>query len=109
MKAAGKTAAKKTPAKKAAAKRTTPKAPRKVSAGYLPSAALAAVIGDTPVARTEVVKKLWDYIKAQGLQDPKDKRKVHADAKLQPVFGKDSVTMFEIAGIVGQHLRAIEG
>ena len=109
VKAAGKTAAKKTPAKKAAAKRTTPKAPRKVSAGYLPSAALAAVIGDTPVARTEVVKKLWDYIKAQGLQDPKDKRKVHADAKLQPVFGKDSVTMFEIAGIVGQHLRAIEG
>ena len=109
VKAAGKTAAKKTPAKKAAAKRTTPKAPRKVSAGYLPSAALAAVIGDTPVARTEVVKKLWDYIKAQGLQDPKDKRKVHADAKLQPVFGKDSVTMFEIAGIVGQHLKAIEG
>ena len=110
VKAAGKTAAKKTPAKKtAAAKTAKPKAPRKVSAGFTPSAHLAAVIGDAPVARTEVVKKLWDYIKAQGLQDPKDKRTVRADAKLQPVFGKDSVTMFEIAGIVGQHLKPIEG
>ena len=110
VKAAGKTAAKKTPAKKPpAAKTTKPKAPRKVSAGFMPSAALAAVIGDAAVARTEVVKKLWDYIKAQGLQDPKDKRTVRADAKLQPVFGKDSVTMFEIAGIVGQHLKPIEG
>jgi DNA topoisomerase-3 len=51
-----------------------------------------------------VVKKLWDYIKANGLQDAADKRKVNADAKLRPVFGKDQVTMFEIAGIVGQHL-----
>ena len=95
--------------KTAAAKTAKPKAPRKVSAGFTPSADLAAVIGDAPVARTEVVKKLWDYIKAQGLQDPKDKRTVRADAKLQPVFGKDSVTMFEIAGIVGQHLKPIEG
>jgi len=56
------------------------------------------------VSRPEVVKKLWDYIKAHGLQDAADKRKVNADAKLRPVFGKDQVTMFEIAGIVGQHL-----
>jgi DNA topoisomerase-3 len=51
-----------------------------------------------------VVKKLWDYIKAQGLQDPKDKRTILADAKLQAVFGKPSINMFELAGIVGKHL-----
>ncbi|MFO6420434.1 DNA topoisomerase III [Hylemonella sp. W303a] len=99
--APGKTAAKKAPAKKAAAKKTTA---RKQSAGLTPSAELAAVIGSEPVARTEVIKKIWDYIKAQGLQDPKDKRSVLADAKLQPVFGKDRVTMFEITGLVGKHL-----
>lgn len=96
-------AAKKAPAAKKAA---APKAPRKTTAatGKQPSAALAAVIGEGAVSRPEVVKKLWDYIKAHGLQDAKDKRKVNADAKLRPVFGKDQVTMFEIAGIVGQHL-----
>ena len=96
-------AAKKAPAAKKAA---APKAPRKTTAatGKQPSAALAAVIGEGAVSRPEVVKKLWDYIKAHGLQDAADKRKVNADAKLRPVFGKDQVTMFEIAGIVGQHL-----
>ena len=96
-------AAKKTPAAKKAA---APKAPRKTTAasGKQPSAALAAVIGEGAVSRPEVVKKLWDYIKANGLQDAGDKRKINADAKLRPVFGKDQVTMFEIAGIVGQHL-----
>ena len=115
--AAAKTAAKtatkaaKAPAKKAAAPaaaKKTAKAPAKKAvskaAGLTPSPALAAVIGAEPVARTEVIKKLWDYIKAQGLQDPKDKRSVNADAKLRPVFGKDQVTMFEIAGLVGKHL-----
>lgn len=62
------------------------------------------MIGAEPVARTEAVKKLWDYIKVQGLQDPKDKRSILADAKLKPVFGKDRVTMFEIAGLLGAHL-----
>ena len=62
------------------------------------------MIGEGAVSRPEVVKKLWDYIKAHGLQDAKDKRSINADAKLKPVFGKDQVTMFEIAGIVGQHL-----
>jgi DNA topoisomerase-3 len=105
-KAAGKTMpGKKTPAaKKAAAKEAKPKAPRKPAAGKAPSAALAAVIGSEAVARTEVMKKLWDYIKANGLQDPKDKRTIHADAKLKAVFGKDSVGMFEIAGLIGPHL-----
>jgi DNA topoisomerase-3 len=103
--------AKKAPAKKAVAKKTAvttsqPKAPRKTTAasGKLPSAALAAVIGAEPVARTEVIKKLWDYIKANGLQDAANKRAINADAKLLAVFGKPQVTMFELAGIVGKHL-----
>ncbi len=102
--AAKKVVAKKAPAKKATTKTAAIKTPRKPAAGLTPSAALAAVIGSDAVARTEVVKKLWDYIKAQGLQDPKDKRSIKADAKLKPVFGKDKVTMFEIAGLIGKHL-----
>lgn len=105
--AAKKAAAKKAPAaKKAAASKEpkAPKAPRKPAAGLAPSAELSAVIGSEPVPRTEVIKKLWDYIKANGLQDAKDKRAINADAKLRPVFGKDQVTMFELAGIVGKHL-----
>ncbi|MEY2617972.1 MAG: putative type topoisomerase, partial [Pseudomonadota bacterium] len=109
----GKVAAKKTaPAKKAASKAPAakkvakPKAPRKVSAGLKPSAALAAVIGQEPVARTEVIKKLWDYIKAHGLQDATNKRAINADDKLRAVFGKPQVTMFELAGIVGKHLES---
>ncbi|RZI66020.1 MAG: DNA topoisomerase III [Variovorax sp.] len=101
--AAKKTAAAKTPAAKKAA---APKAPRKPGAGLKPSDALAAVIGAEPVARTEVIKKLWDYIKANGLQDAANKRAINADAKLKPVFGKDQVTMFELAGIVGKHLSS---
>ena len=105
--AAKKTAAKKAaPAKKAPAakKAAATKAPRKPGAGLAPSAALAAVIGDGAVARTEVIKKLWDYIKANGLQDATNKRAINADAKLLAVFGKPQVTMFELAGIVGKHL-----
>ncbi|MDF2463445.1 MAG: topA [Ramlibacter sp.] len=105
--APAKTAAKKAPAAKKAApakKAAAPKAPRKPGAGLKPSAELAAVIGAEPVARTEVIKKLWDYIKANGLQDATNKRAINADAKLLPVFGKPQVTMFELAGIVGKHL-----
>jgi upstream activation factor subunit UAF30 len=69
-----------------------------------PSPALAAVIGATPVPRTEVVKRMWDYIKANGLQDSSNKRNINADAKLKLVFGKDQVTMFEMTGLVGKHL-----
>lgn len=69
-----------------------------------PSAELAAVIGTTPMARTEVVKELWDYIKKHNLQNPSNKRNILADAKLEKVFGKKEVTMFELAGIVGKHL-----
>ncbi|AMM24819.1 DNA topoisomerase III [Variovorax sp. PAMC 28711] len=108
--AAKKAAAKKVAAAKkapAAKKTAAPKAPRKPGAGLKPSDALAAVIGDEPVARTAVIKKLWDYIKANGLQDATNKRAINADAKLKPVFGKDQVTMFELAGIVGKHLSAL--
>jgi DNA topoisomerase-3 len=100
-----KAAGKKAPAKATAAAK--PKAPRKVSAGFLPSTELAHVIGAEAVARTEVIKKLWDYIKANGLQDATNKRAINADAKLKPVFGKDQVTMFELAGIAGKHLRPV--
>ena len=62
------------------------------------------MIGDAQTSRPEVIKKLWDYIKANGLQDAKDKRVINADAKLKPVFGKDQVNMFELAGIVGKHV-----
>ncbi len=101
-----KIAAKKTAVKKAvpAKKTATAKAPRKTGAGLNPSAELAAVIGAEPIARTQVIKKLWDYIKANGLQDAQNKRAINADAKLLPVFGKPQVTMFELAGIVGKHL-----
>jgi DNA topoisomerase-3 len=107
-KTAAKTAAKKAAPTKAAA-RPAPKAkaPRKVSAASLkrPSAALAAVIGETPLARPQVMKALWDYIKAQGLQDVKDKRLVNADAKLLAVFDKPQANMFELAGLIGKHLQ----
>ena len=104
-KTAGKTAAGKTPAVKKVAKPAAEKAPRKAAVGTLkPSAALAAVIGDGTYARTEVVKKIWDYIKANNLQNPADKRAIQADGKLQAVFGKDQATMFELAGIIGKHL-----
>jgi len=108
---AGKAAAKKAAApaaKKAAARKSTAaKAPRKTGNGLRPSPELAAVVGSEPLARTEVIKKIWDYIKAKGLQDAKDKRAINADDKLRPVFGKNQVTMFELAGIVGKHLSAV--
>ncbi|WP_448254713.1 DNA topoisomerase III [Ottowia oryzae] len=94
-------AAKKTAAKKAAA----PKAAKAPRAGTLkPSPALAAVIGEGPFGRGEVMKLLWDYIKANNLQDPNDKRTIRADDKLRPLFGADSVGMFKLAGIAGGHL-----
>ncbi|WP_010464480.1 DNA topoisomerase III [Acidovorax radicis] len=103
--AAAKKAAKPAAAKKAPATKTAAaKAPRKAAAGKAPSAALAAVIGTEPVARPEAVKKMWEYIKAHNLQDPKDKRTIVADDKLRAVFGKDSAGMFELAGILGNHL-----
>lgn len=71
-----------------------------------PNAQLAAVVGSAPLPRTEIVKKLWDYIKANNLQDAKDKRSINADAKLRPIFGKDQITMFELAGLIGKNVEA---
>ena len=102
--AAKKVPAAKTAVAKAAAK-TAAKAPRKVAANLTPSAELAAVIGSDMVARTEVIKKVWDYVKANNLQDATNKRAINADARLLPVFGKAQITMFELAGIVGKHLN----
>jgi chromatin remodeling complex protein RSC6 len=69
-----------------------------------PSAALAVIVGAEPLARTEVTKRLWDYIKARNLQNPADKRNILCDPALKAVMGKDEVTMFEMTGLIGKHL-----
>ena len=101
-KPARKTAAKKKATKKAGKKRTP-------SAAFMkpmqPSTALAAVVGSSPLPRTEVTKKLWQYIKRNGLQDSKNRRQINADEKLRPVFGgKSQVSMFEMTSKVNKHL-----
>ena len=68
------------------------------------SAELAAVVGQGPLPRSEVVKQLWAYIKKHGLQDPQNKRNIKADDKLRKVFGKDEVNMFEMTKLVSKHL-----
>ncbi len=72
-----------------------------------PSAELAAVVGPEPLPRTDVTKRLWDYIKAHNLQNPANKRNILCDAKLKAIMGKDEVTMFEMTGLVGKHLSQI--
>jgi len=104
-KAAPKKAAAKAPVKKAAAKKSAPKANSAFMAPLTPSDSLAQVIGNKPAPRTEIIKKIWDYIKKNNLQDKTNKRMINADAKLKPVFGKDQVSMFELAKIVGQHVK----
>ena len=103
------TAAKTTTTKAKTTKTTASKAPaarKPAAANYHPDAALAAVIGSEAVARTEALKKLWDYIKAHNLQDPQDKRTIVADDKLRPVLGKDRAGMFELTRLIGPHLVA---
>lgn len=88
---------------------TVKKSARKPNAAFMkamtPSAELAAVIGANPVARTEAVKLVWDYIKTNNLQNPNNKRNILADDKLNKVFGKNEVTMFELTGLLGKHLN----
>ena len=69
-----------------------------------PSPELAVIVGSQPLPRTEVTKRMWDYIKARNLQNPANKRNILCDAKLKAVMGKDEVTMFEMTGLVGKHL-----
>ena len=106
-KAAVKAAAPKAAAKKVAVKKVATK--RTVNAAFMkaltPSSALAAIVGGKPLPRTEVVKQMWVYIKKHKLQDAVNKRLVNADAKLKEVFGKAQVTMFEMAGLIGKHLK----
>ncbi|MBI2722027.1 MAG: hypothetical protein HYX39_07620 [Bacteroidetes bacterium] len=104
-KAAPKKAAKKSAPKKAAAK----KVKRTPNAAFMkamtPSSALALVIGNKAVPRTEVVKKLWVYIKKNDLQDPKNKRMINADTNLKAIFGgKAQVSMFDMAKFLSKHL-----
>lgn len=68
------------------------------------SSELEAVVGKGPMARGQVVKKLWEYIKSNNLQNPENKRNIFADDKLRPIFGKDEVTMFEMTKLVSSHL-----
>lgn len=71
-----------------------------------PSPELAAIIGSDTVARTEAVKKAWDYIKEKNLQNPANKRNILCDANLKKVTGKDEITMFELTGFLSKHLSA---
>ncbi len=107
-------------AKKVAAKTEAPAAPAPVAAADAPkkrapnaafmkaltlSPELAAVVGEKALPRTEIVKQLWVYIKAKGLQDSANKRMINADKKLLAVFGKPQVSMFEMAGLIGKHVK----
>jgi upstream activation factor subunit UAF30 len=93
-------------AKKAPAKKTKRKLNPALLKPYTPSAALAEIVGSKGIPRSEVVKKLWVYIKANKLQDSKNKRMINADAKLKPVFsGKGQVSMFEMAKHISKHLK----
>lgn len=100
-KKAAKKAAKKAPAKK--------KSARKPNAAFMaplnPSPALGEVVGSKPLARTEIIKKIWDYIKKNNLQDKKNRRMINADGKLRPLFGKDQISMFELAKVVNKHVK----
>jgi len=97
-------AKKASPAKEAApAKKRTPN-PAFMKALTL-SPELSAVVGDKPLPRTEIVSKLWVYIKANNLQDQANKRMINADQKLLAVFGKPQVSMFEMAGLIGKHVQ----
>ena len=111
-----KTAAKrsKKSARRPAARKTARKAAKKSGKKRTPSAAfmkpltpspqLAAVVGSAPLARTQVISKLWSYIKRNGLQDSKNRRAINADDKLRPLFGKSQVTMFDLAKIANRNL-----
>jgi upstream activation factor subunit UAF30 len=108
-KKAAKKAAKKV-AKKAPKKAAKKKSARKPNAAFMApltlSPALADVIGNKPSPRTEIIKKIWDYIKKNGLQDKANRRMINADAKLKTLFGgKGQISMFELAKVVNNHVK----
>jgi upstream activation factor subunit UAF30 len=104
-----KAAPKKKVAKKAAPKAAKKKSARKPNAAFMAplnaSPALAEVIGSKPLPRTEIVKKIWEYIRKNKLQDSKNRRMINADTKLKPLFGKDQISMFELAKVVNKHVK----
>src|SRR5712671_8086799 len=105
-KKATKKASKKAAPKKAAKKKSARKPNAAFMAPLTPSADLGAVVGSKPLPRTEAVKKIWVYIKANKLQDSKNRRMINADAKLKSVFaGKNQISMFELAKVVNQHVK----
>jgi upstream activation factor subunit UAF30 len=112
-KTAKKKVAKKKPAKKKAVKKAAPKKPkakRKPNPAFMrpmmPSPALAMIVGDKPIPRTEVTKRVWEYIKKNRLQDPVNRRDINADENLKKVFGgKSKVNMFEMTKLIGAHLK----
>jgi upstream activation factor subunit UAF30 len=103
-KKAAKKAAK--PAKKAAKKKSARKPNAAFMAPLTVSDSLAEVIGNKPLPRTQIIKKIWDYIKKNGLQDKKNRRMINADAKLKTVFaGKTQISMFELAKVVNKNVK----
>jgi upstream activation factor subunit UAF30 len=97
-------------AKKKAKKAAKKKTKRKPNAAFMkpvqPDATLAAVVGSSPMPRTELTKKIWAYIKRNGLQDKKNRRNINADDKLKAVFGgKSSVNMFQMTALVAKHVK----
>ena len=106
---AKKAAAKKAPAKKAAAAKKAPAKKRTPNAAFMkpmnPSDALAAIIGKGPYPRTEVTKKVWEYIKKNKLQDAVNRRMINADAKLKEIFKKAQASMFEMTKMINGHLK----
>ena len=101
---AKKSSAKRAPAKKkSAAKKRTPNAA--FMKAMQPSEQLGAVVGNSPMPRTEITKKLWQYIKKNNLQDAKERRMINADERLRPIFRKDQVSMFDMTKLVNKHLK----
>jgi upstream activation factor subunit UAF30 len=94
-----------TKAKAPAAKKTTASGTSAFNKPLTPSKELAAVVGAEPLPRTDVVSKVWAYIKKHKLQNPTNKREILADDKLEAVFGKKSVTMFEMNKYLAKHLK----
>jgi chromatin remodeling complex protein RSC6 len=105
-KAAPKKAAKKAAPKKAAKKKSARKPNAAFMAALTPSAALGAVVGSKPIPRTQIIKKIWEYIKKNKLQDSKNRRMINADEKLKVLFdGKKQISMFELAKVVNKHVK----
>jgi upstream activation factor subunit UAF30 len=106
VKKVAKKAVKKAAPKKAAKKKSARKPNAAFMAALTPSALLAEVVGSKPLPRTQVIKKIWDYIKKNGLQDNKNRRMINADGKLKAIFdGKDQISMFELAKVVNKHVK----